>query len=65
MISLREPEIAQPFQVGVTDRSRVIDDALRQTHDRDVELVEAGGAVIERDLEHRRGSIPALIALFS
>ena len=32
---------------------RVVDDALREIHDRDVGLVQSGGAVVERDLAHR------------
>jgi hypothetical protein len=52
MIRLREPEVAQRPQIGVTDRRCVVD-ALGQIHHADVDLVEARRAVIEGELEHR------------
>ena len=52
-LRLREPEIAEPLQVGVSNRGRVVDDPLRQVHDCDIDLVEARGVMIECNLEHR------------
>ena len=59
MISVSvSPKVVKPLHVGVADRSRIIDNPLRQVHDGDVDLVEAGGTVIEHDLEHRFSKPP-------
>ena len=51
MIShVREAEVAQPLQVGVRDRGRVDDDALREVHDGEIDRVERPFAVVgDRD----------------
>ena len=56
-VRLREPEVAEPLQVGIVDGRGVVDDPLGEIHDRDVDLVEAGGAVIERDVADRLAEV--------
>ena len=52
-LRLREPEIAERLQLGIADRRRVVDDALRKAHHGDVDVVEARIAVVASDLGHR------------
>ena len=51
--SSRKPEVAEPLQVGVVDRGRVVDDPLGEIHHGQVDLVQPGRAPVGRDLEHR------------
>ena len=54
MISVSDrPSSRKRRRSVVADRRRVVDDPLGQIHHRDVDLVEAGGTMVERDREHR------------
>ena len=52
-LRIAEPEVAEPLQVGVRDLRGVVDDALGEIHDGEVDRVEAGRVAVGRDLEHR------------